>query len=181
MLGHVPIMRLSLLSLCASFALMPLAACADAISAGDGAADIGVIATIDGAPEVMIDDEFGTDVRMWVDLAHMGGPDAETLEIVSASLHLDHEHYADIDLAIPADHPSFAGLADGEEFSFALRGHIPASHDDWTLCNDPETYDADEQRISLQLELRVTPGVNGEEDEFGFESLAVDLGCSHTG
>lgn len=147
----------------------------------DGAAHPGVITQLEQMPDVTIDDELGTDVRVFVDMTHYGGPDAENLEIVSASLRLDLEHYADIELAIPADHPQFTGLADGEELSFELRGSIPDNHDEWGLCADVENVDDDELRVSLSLVLRVTPGANDDEDEFEFESQAVALHCSHTG
>lgn len=156
-----------------------LAACSR--SADDlegGAANEGVIAEIDAEPEVTIDDEFGTDVRVFVHLEHFGGPDAETLEVVSSTLRLDLEPYANIQLAIPADHPQFDGLAIGETFDFMLRGSIPDTHDDWDLCDDPQ---ADGLRVTLDLVLRVTPGANDDEDEFVFESQAVALACSHTG
>ncbi|MFO7567198.1 MAG: hypothetical protein R6X02_31425, partial [Enhygromyxa sp.] len=65
------------------------------------------------------------------------------------------------------------------QFSFELRGHIPDNHDDWGLCIGDE--EAEGQRVSLDLLLRVTPGANDEADEFEFESLAVSFGCSHTG
>jgi hypothetical protein len=147
----------------------------------DGAAHAGVTAEIEAEPEVNIDDEFGTDVRVFVHLEHFGGPDAESLEVVSAALRLDLEPYADLTLEIPGDHPQFAGLADGESFDFQLRGSLPDSHDDWGLCFDPQTEDQDGQRLSLDLVLRVTPGANDDEDVFVFESRAVTLGCSHTG
>lgn len=150
-------------------------------SGDDGAKHPGVIAEIETEAEVNIDDEFGTDVRVFVHLEHLGGPDAETLEVVSAALRLDLEPYADIALSIPEDHPQFDGLADGESFDFQLRGSLPDSHDDWGLCFDPQTEDEDGQRLSLDLVLRVTPGAHSDEAEFVFESLAVSLGCSHTG
>ncbi|MFO7566561.1 MAG: hypothetical protein R6X02_28215, partial [Enhygromyxa sp.] len=169
--------RLALLGFVIS---LPLAACGDSISdnGDDGAAHIGVVTKIEQMPQVMIDDEQGTNVRVFVDMEHYGGPDAETLEVVSASLKLDLEHYAELELAIPADHTPFPGLADGEQFSFELRGHIPDNHDDWGLCIGDE--EAEGQRVSLDLLLRVTPGANDEADEFEFESLAVSFGCSHT-
>jgi hypothetical protein len=114
-------------------------------------------------------------------MTHFGGPDAETLEIVSASLTLDLEHYADIELAIPADHPQFTGLPDGDSFDFQLSGYIPDNHDDWGLCGDVQAEDEDELRVGLSLVLRVTPGANDDADEFEFEAMAVELGCSHTG
>jgi hypothetical protein len=165
-------------------ALAPIAACGPSTSDGDeldegGAAHGGVMVHVE-PPEVMIDDEFGTDVRVSVRLVHHGGPEAETLEVVSARLRLDLEPYADIVLAIPSDHPPFAGLAEGEEFNTSLRGSIPDNHDDWGLCDDPQGDDS--QRVALDLLLRVTPGANGDEDDtFDLESLAVTVHCSHTG
>lgn len=175
-------MRSPLLTLLCLVISLPLAACAEpGDSNDDGAAHPGIMADIEPMPEVMIDDEFGTDVRVFVKMEHFGGPDAENLEIVSAALKLDLEHYADIELAIPEDHPPFAGLADGEELSFQLRGSIPDNHDDWGLCMDAQAEDADELRVTLDLVLHVTPGANDGEDEFEYESLAVDLGCVFTG
>jgi hypothetical protein len=147
----------------------------------DGAANAGVMAELDPMPEVTIDDELGTEVRIFVDMEHFGGPDAETLEVVSASLGLDLAHYADLELAIPDDHPQFSGLADGEQFNFELRGSIPDNHDDWGLCADPQSDHADELRVTVNLVLRVTPGANDDADEFEFESRAVTLHCSFTG
>jgi hypothetical protein len=174
-------MRSPWLALLLTLPLLSITACAtDDDDQGD-AANIGVIAEIDAMPEVTIDDEFGTEVEVSVAFTHMGGPDAETLEIVSASLARDLEPYADIALAIPADHPQFDGLLDGDDFEFQLRGSIPATHDDWGLCADPESLDADGQRVSLNLVMRVTPGANDDASEFEFESLAVTLHCTHTG
>lgn len=147
----------------------------------DGAAHIGVIAEIETEPMVMIDDEFGTDVRVFVHLEHMGGPDAETLEVVSAGLRLDLEAYADLELAIPEDHTQFSGLLDGDSFDFELRGSLPDTHDEWGLCLGGQLEDADSHRVSLDLVLRVTPGANDDADEFEFESRSVALGCSFTG
>lgn len=172
------------------YPLLAAFACAGSLSAcstlpidtDDGAAHIGVDVDVPQAPKVTIDDEFGTDVRVFVNMVHHGGQDAETLEVVSASLNLDHQHYADIELAIPADHPQFPGLADGEQFSFQLVGHIPDNHDDWGLCSDQEAHEQDEQRLSLSLVLRVTPGANGDDsNQFEHESMAVELICSYTG
>jgi hypothetical protein len=134
-------------------------------------------------PDVTIwdDDGSGTEVSVRVNLDHMGGPDAETLEVVSASLGLDLMPYADIELAIPADHPQFSGLADGESFEFTLVGSIPDTHTEWGLCSDPQQESADEQRVTLSLVLRVTPGANDGEDEFEFENMAVTLHCAHAG
>lgn len=175
-------MRFPLLALLGFVTSLPLTACGDSIPDGDdGAAHIGVITKIEQMPEVTIDDELGTEVRVFVDMEHYGGPDAESLEIVSAALKLDLEHYADLELSIPDDHPQFPGLADGDQFGFQLRGRIADNHQDWGLCADPQGEDADELRVSLDLLLRVTPGANDEADEFEFESLAVALHCSHTG
>lgn len=159
-------------------ALLP--ACGD-MNGTDGAAHIGIVAEIEQMPDVTIDDENGTEVRVFVNFDHMGGPDAETFEVVSASLGLDLEHYADIDLAIPTDHAQFSGLADGDEFGFELRGTMPDNHDDWGLCADPQAEEADGQRLTLDLLIRVTPGANDDADEYAFESLAVTLHCSYTG
>jgi hypothetical protein len=161
--------------------VISLSACATSPDMDEGAAHAGVDLDIEQMPQVTIDDEFGTEVRVFIDLAHYGGPDAENLEVVSASLGLDLEHYADIELAIPEDHPQFPGLADGEEFSFELRGSIPDSHDDWGLCADAQAEDADELRVTVNFVLRVTPGANDDEDEYEYESMAVALGCSYTG
>jgi hypothetical protein len=171
-------MRSTLLALLGC--VISLAACASSTD-GDDAAHAGVMAELNQMPEVTIDDENGTEVRVFVDMTHYGGPDAESLEIVSASLGLDLEHYADIELSIPADHPQFAGLADGEEFNFELRGSIPDTHDDWGLCADAQAEDANELRVTVNLLFLVTPGANDEEDEFEFESRAVELHCSFTG
>jgi hypothetical protein len=174
-------MRFPLLTLLTC--VIALSACQDdtTTDAEGGAAHPGVEMEIDPMPEVNIDDELGTDVRAYVSMTHFGGPDAETLEIVSASLTLDLEHYADIELAIPADHPQFTGLADGDSFDFQLNGYIPDSHDEWGLCDDVQTEDEDELRVGLSVVLRVTPGANDDADEFEFEAMAVELGCSHTG
>ena len=40
---------------------------------------------------------------------------------------------------------------------------------------------ADGNRLTLDLTLRVTPGANDDEDEYAFESYAVELNCSYTG
>jgi len=175
-------MRLPLLaSLCCVISLSACDTNSNTDTDGGGAAHPGVEVTIEPMPQVMIDDEFGTEVRAYVNMIHYGGPDAETLEIVSASLVLDLEHYADIELAIPEDHGKFTGLADGDSFDFALRGSIPDTHDEWGLCTDVENQDQDELRVGLSLVLRVTPGANDDADEFEFESQAVELVCSHTG
>lgn len=161
---------------------LPLTACVGTYDHyGDDAAEVGIIATLEPMPDVTIDDEFGTDVRVFVDMHHHGGPTAETFEVVSASLNLDLEHHADIELAIPDEHTQFSTLADGEDFMFELRGHIDDNHDDWGLCADPQAEDDDELRVSLSVVLRVTPGANDDADEFEFESQAVTLHCSHTG
>jgi hypothetical protein len=172
----------SLSSLGLVLSLAPLIACSGSLDDGDdGAAHPGIVAKIEDMPSVAVDDELGTEVRVFVELVHYGGPDAETLEVVSASLKLDLEHYADIPLAIPLDHPQFPGVADGESYSFSLRGTIPDNHEDWGLCTDPQAEQADGQRVSLDLLLRVTPGANDEADEFEFESLAVTFNCTFTG
>jgi hypothetical protein len=158
--------------------VIALAACSG--DSDDVAAHPGVEAQLEQMPQVTIDDELGTDVRVFVDMAHYGGPDAEQLEIVSASLGLDLEHYADLELSIPADHPQFTGIADGQEFNFELRGSIPNNHDDWGLCADAQAEDDDELRVTVNLVLRVTPGANDDIDEFEFESQAVELHCSFT-
>lgn len=172
-------MRTPLLALLCCCAL-PLTACG-VIDLDDGAAHIGVVAKLETMPTVAIDDELGTDVRVFIKLTHMGGPDAENLEVVSASLRLDLEPYADLELAIPADHPPFGGLVDGAELELELRGSIPDSHDDWGLCGDPETEEADSDRVSIDLVLRTTPGANDGEDLQTFESQAVQVNCTHTG
>lgn len=156
-------------------------ACAEATSDGGGAAHIGVVAEVESRPSVMIDDEFGTEIRVFVHLDHAGGPDAETFEVVAANLRLDQEPYADLELQIPADHMDFSGLADGEELDLELRGSLPDTHTDWGLCLSGQAEEEDEQRLSLDLELRITPGANSDADEHLFESMAVELGCSHTG
>jgi hypothetical protein len=147
----------------------------------DGAANGGVFAELEMDPIVMIDDELGTDVRVFVHLDHFGGPAVETLEIVYAGLRLDLEPYTNLDLAIPADHPPFAGIADGESLDFELRAMLPDNHDDWGLCLDAEAQEADAQRVSLDLVLEVSPGANDDADEFEFQSRSVTLVCSHTG
>ena len=175
-------LRLPLLALLCCAVCLPITACGDSTALDDGgAAHIGVVTEINDMPQVTIDDELGTDVRVFVHMDHMGGPDAQTFELVSASLGLDLEPYADIALAIPADHPPFTGLADGEQFDFELRGSIPDNGDDWGLCAGGGVEDVDGLRVTLDLVLKVTPGANDGEDEFVFESLAVDLGCSFTG
>jgi hypothetical protein len=165
----------------ACFLTIMLSACAVTSDPDGGAAHPGVSAELETEPMVTIDDELGTDVRVFVHLDHYGGPDAETLEVVSAGLRLDLEPYADLELAIPEDHPAFTGLADGEALDFELRGMLPDNHDEWGLCLDPESTEADGQRLSLDLVLRVTPGANSDENEFEFESYGVTLTCSHTG
>jgi hypothetical protein len=161
--------------------VISLSACASLSDDSDGgAAHIGVMAELVQMPEVTIDDELGTQVRVFIDMKHFGGPDAEQLEVISASLRLDLEHYADIELAIPDDHPQFPGLADGEELSLELRGSIPDNHDDWGLCGDPQATDDDELRVGLSLVFHLTPGANDSEDEFEWESQAVTLHCTHT-
>ena len=161
--------------------VIALSACSSSGDTDDGAAHAGVDVDIEQMPEVMIDDEFGTEVRVFLDMAHYGGPDAENLEVLSASLRLDLEHYADIELAIPEDHPPFSGLADGEELSLELRGTIPDGHEDWGLCGDPQAEEDDGLRVSLDLVFHLTPGANDSEDEFEYEAMAVELHCSHTG
>lgn len=174
-------MRLSSIDLMACLALLcPACGGATMSEGGDGAAHIGVVAELDQDPMVSIDDQLGTDVRVFVTMDHLGGPDAETLEVVSATLKLDLEPYADLALSIPAEHAQFPGLADGESFDFELRGALPDTHEDWGLCIGPDGEDVDELRLSLDLVLRVTPGANDGEDEFEFESRAVQLACTHT-
>ncbi|NJK32516.1 MAG: hypothetical protein HC927_08955 [Deltaproteobacteria bacterium] len=173
-------MRTPWLALLPCALALPLAACGS-LGVEDDAAQIGVVAELESQPDVTIDDEGGTSVRVFVNLDHMGGPTAETLEVVSASLRLDLEHYADIELAIPTDHPPFAGLSAGESLDFELRGTIPDNHDDWGLCSDPQSEEADGDRVSLDLVLRVTPGANDDADEFDLGPTAVVLHCSHTG
>jgi hypothetical protein len=157
----------------------------DELEAGEGgdeaAAHMGVDVAITSPPSVSIDDEFGTEVRVFVELTHRGGPDAETFEFVSASLGLDLEPHADITLAIPTDHAPFAGLADGETDLLELRGSIPDNHTDWGLCSDPQGEAVDGARVTLDLEIHISPGANDELDAFVFESLAVELHCTHTG
>lgn len=155
--------------------------CGDDLADGGGAAHPGVDAQVLQEPDVTIDDEFGTDVDVRVTLEHDGGPAAETFEVVSANLDLDLEHYADVELAIPQDHPAFDGLAEGQNVDIRLRGSIPDVHDDWNLCLDVAQFEDDQQRVTLDLVLRVTPGANDADDEFLLESLAVALHCSHTG
>ncbi|WP_146157420.1 hypothetical protein [Enhygromyxa salina] len=163
-------------------ALTTLTACGDSTTTDEGgAAHIGVVSEIEGMPQITIDDEVGTDVRVFMHMDHMGGPDAQTFEVVSASLQLDLEHYADIELAIPADHTQFTELLDGDEFDFELRGHIADNGDDWGLCASGGVEDTDGLRVTLSVLMRVTPGANDGEDEFEFESLAVELNCSFTG
>ncbi|KIG12923.1 hypothetical protein DB30_00879 [Enhygromyxa salina] len=152
------------------------------MSTDDGsAAHAGVFAEITDMPDVGIDDEQGTSVSVRVNLTHMGGPAAETIEVVSASLGLDLEPYADIELAVPADFPPFEGLADGDTHELVLRGSIPDNHDDWGLCGDPQQEAADAQRVTLDLVLLVKPGANDDEDELVFESQAVQMNCTFTG
>jgi hypothetical protein len=179
-------MRLTLLGrtalgLVGALTLLTSACATEDSTDGGGAAHIGVVAEVEGMPSVTIDDEAGTEVRVFVHLDHMGGPDAETFEVVSAGLRLDLEPYADIELAIPNDHPAFPGLANGEEFDLELRGSLPDTHTDWGLCMDPQAEDQDELRLSLDLELLITPGANDDADEYLFESMAVELHCSYTG
>jgi hypothetical protein len=171
-----------LLSLPGFLTVALLLGCASSTDPDGGAAHSGVFAELETVPMIMIDDELGTDVRVFVHFEHQGGPDAETLEVVSASLRLDLEPYADLELAIPADHPPFPGLVDGESLDFELRGALPDSHDDWGLCLDGgQAAEADGQRVSLDLVLRVKPGANSDQNEFEFESQSVSLGCSFTG
>jgi hypothetical protein len=170
-----------LISLAGFLTVALLTGCAPSSDPDGGAAHPGVFAELETEPMVMIDDESGTDVRVFVHFDHHGGPDAETLEVISAGLRLDLEPHVDLELAIPDDHPTFEGLADGEALDFELRGTLPDNHEAWGLCLDPDTEEADGQRLSLDLVLRVTPGANDDADEFEFESRAVTLACSHTG
>jgi hypothetical protein len=158
-----------------------LCGCASSSDPDGGVANPGLIATLEMEPMVTIDDESGTDVRVFVRFDYFGGPDVETLEVVSAGLRLDREPYADLELAIPADHPPFPGIVDGETLEFELRGTLPDDHDDWGLCLDPQGTEVDELRVSLDLTLRVTPGANDADDELEFEAHAVTLICSYTG
>ena len=165
--------------------LLPLltlaASCGDELADGGGAAHPGVEARILDEADVTIDDEFGTDVDVTVTLEHLGGPAAETFEIVAANLDLDLEHYADLELAIPEDHAPFGGLEEGEKLDVRLRGSIPDTHDDWNLCRDVSRFEQEQLRVTLDLALRVTPGANDEADELVFESISIALHCSHTG
>lgn len=170
---------LSLLSLACALAFAGCGVSGD--DSGEGAAHIGVEVELMSPPIVSIDDEFGTELRVSLELTHRGGPDAETFEFVSASLGLDLEPYADIVLAIPTDHSPFTGLSDGETRTIALRGSIPDTHTDWGLCSQPQGDQADGLRVTLDLELHISPGANDARDEVVFESLAVELHCTHTG
>src|SRR5690349_68042 len=123
-------MRLSCLSTNALVLTLTLLlpACGSSDNDGGDAANAGVSAEFETDPDVTIDDESGTEVRVFVHLEHYGGPDVETLEVVSAGLRLDLEPYADLELAIPEDHPPFAGLADGDSLDFELRGTLADTH-----------------------------------------------------
>ncbi len=173
----LPMRRLALL-----LPLLTLAAgCGDELVDGGGAAHPGVEARVLEEADVTIDDEFGTDVDVTVTLEHLGGPAAETFEVVAANLDLDLEHYSDLELAIPQDHAPFGGLETGESLDVRLRGSIPDTHDDWNLCWDVSQFEQEKDRITLDLLLRVTPGANDDADELVFESISVALHCSHTG
>jgi hypothetical protein len=169
---------------------LPLAACGDSmvLEGGDmeetgtdesSAAESGVVAEINGTPTVHIPSIGGTEVRVSVDLTHLGGPDAETLEIVSGSLDVDLEHHTDLSLYADIDSPEFEGLAEGESFRLRMHGFTEDGDEDfWTLC---EPTQSESERVTLNLKLRVAPGANDDEDEFVFESLEVTLTCSDVG
>lgn len=163
---------------------LPCSACAldqgDAMDGG-GAAHVGLRVLPNGMPTVSIDDEFGTEVRILLDAEHFGGPDVETMEVVSASLQLDLEHFSDLELALPEDGPGFEGIADGEAIMLDLRGAVDLTHDDWGLCASGADEADDELRVTVSVELRFTPGANDDADEVLIESHAVDLNCVFIG
>jgi hypothetical protein len=147
---------------------------------GGGAAHPGVDVTVTQV-QVAIDDELETSVRVFLELDHLGGPTAETFSVVEAHLARDLEAFSPIELAIPSDHPPFAGLADGELLEVELRGSVPLTHDDWGLCLAGPDEAVDEERVTLHLELRITPGANDDADDFVFESQSVTLNCVYIG
>ena len=146
-----------------------------------GAAHPGVRVTLEPIPEINIHDEFGTDARVWVTLEHLGGPDATTFEVVSASLGKDLEHFADIELTVPEGNEAFSGLAVGEVQTVALTGSIDASGPDWALCAAGPDEEMDELRVTLDLTVRMSPGANDESDDSVFESHTVGLNCVFAG
>ncbi|MCA9690059.1 MAG: hypothetical protein KC636_10655 [Myxococcales bacterium] len=162
--------------------LLSLLACAPATTqdSDTDAAHVGVVVDVD-APDITVDDEFGTDVRVFVHLDHRGGPDAESFAVTAASLALDLAPVADLELAIPADHDPFAGLADGESVDLELRAHLDQTHETLGVCLDPDKVSSDEARFSVNLTLRISPGANDDADAHTFEALAVVLHCSYTG
>lgn len=161
-------------------AALATTACAASDDGDGGAAHPGVDIEITQV-QVAIDDELETSVRVFLELDHLGGPAAETLTVVDAHLARDLEPFSPIELAIPSDHAPFAGLAEGESLTLELRGAVPLTHDDWGLCLAGPDEATDEQRVTLHLELRVTPGANSEANDFVFESRAVDLHCVYIG
>jgi hypothetical protein len=150
-------------------------------SSETGAAHPGVDLTLDPVPEVNITDEAGTDIRVWVKMRHLGGPDAESFEVVSASLGKDLMPFSDIELSIPADHDPFTLLMDGEEATYLLTGSIDSNGSDWGLCASGADEETDELRVTMDLHLRITPGANDEADDFVIESQSVALNCVFVG
>ena len=145
-----------------------------------GAAHPGVDITLDPLPEVNISDEAGTDVRVWVKMRHLGGPDAETFEVVSASLGKDLMPFSDIELTLSND-LSFVPLMEGDEMTYQLSGSIDATGTEWGLCAAGPDEEADELRVTMDLHLRITPGANDEADDIVFESQSVALNCVFVG
>lgn len=161
-------------------AMLATTGCAASDDGDGGAAHPGVDIEVTQV-QVAIDDEIETSVRVFLELDHLGGPAAETLTVVDAHLARDLEPFAPIELAIPSDHSPFAGLAEGESVSLELRGSVPLTQDDWGLCLAGPDEAMDEQRVTLHLELRITPGANSDANDFVFESRAVDLNCVYIG
>ena len=164
-------------------ALVSLTGCVvdDGGDADGAAAHPGVRFELEMLPTVSIDDEFGTEVGVRLHLDHLGGPDVETLEVLSASLQLDLEDIVELELEIPEDHPGFDGLIEGETLDLLLRDEVDMTHEDWGLCTSGADESDDELRVTLSLEVRVTPGANDEDDVETIEHHAVDLACVFVG
>lgn len=55
------------------------------------------------------------------------------------------------------------------------------THEDWGLCTSGADESDDELRVTISLEVRVTPGANDEDDVETIEHHAVDLACVFVG
>jgi len=148
---------------------------------GGGAAHPGVRVEFVDLPTVSIDDEFGTEVAVRLQLDHLGGPDVTSFEVLSASLQLDLEEFADLELQIPDDHPGFDTLPDGDSKELVLRDALDMTNTDWGLCASGADEANDELRVTITVEVKLMPGANDEDDVVMLERYAVNLNCVFVG